>query len=203
MQAEPIPGHPSPVTNFPPQDIRSFLTCCAGEWLALRSRFALDTGYRLAGAGAGAGARAEGEGLEDGAPEAWHDSERGELLVAYLEPEMVGDPGGLAITPPATGSGHHPCLQLIFSACGRFHRRAPGGDGEGEGSWHLRPDGSLEMTIGQGSSVVKERIWFTKPNLRLRSSVEHRADGLPGRASFSSEIRRVRSPQEPAATPAA
>jgi hypothetical protein len=41
---------------------------------------------------------------------------------------------------------------------------------------------------------VKERIWFAKPNLRLRSSLAHRADGEPGRASFSTEIRRVSRP---------
>jgi hypothetical protein len=45
---------------------------------------------------------------------------------------------------------------------------------------------------------VRERIWFTKPNLRLRSSVENHADGRPGRASFSSEIRRVSRPAAPA-----
>jgi hypothetical protein len=44
---------------------------------------------------------------------------------------------------------------------------------------------------------VRERIWFTKPNLRLRSTVEHRADGTPGRASFSSEIRRISRPADP------
>jgi hypothetical protein len=42
--------------------------------------------------------------------------------------------------------------------------------------------------------LVQERIWFTKANLRLRSSVEHHPDGSPGRASFSSEIRRLSRP---------
>ena len=41
---------------------------------------------------------------------------------------------------------------------------------------------------------LRERIWFNKPNLRLRSTIEQPADGLPGRASFSSEIRRVSKP---------
>ena len=41
---------------------------------------------------------------------------------------------------------------------------------------------------------LRERIWFNKPNLRLRSTVEQRADGSLGRASFSSEIRRVSRP---------
>jgi hypothetical protein len=42
--------------------------------------------------------------------------------------------------------------------------------------------------------MVSERIWFAKPNLRLRSSLAHRADGEPGLASFSTEIRRVSRP---------
>lgn len=40
----------------------------------------------------------------------------------------------------------------------------------------------------------RERIWFTKPNLRLRSSVEHGAGGSAAQASFCSEIRRVSRP---------
>ena len=55
-------------------------------------------------------------------------------------------------------------------------------------------DGSLELTLSSGDAEVRERFWFTKPNLRLRSTVESRADGTPGRASFSSEIRRVSRP---------
>jgi hypothetical protein len=188
------------VTSFPPQDIRGFLTCCDGEWLALRSRFALDDADRsISGEGSRLG--------EDGG-DAWHEAERGELLVTYLEPQLEGEPGGLAITPPAAGHGHPAVRQLIFSASGRFHcppESAAEGKGERqeEGSWELRPDGSLELTIQAGAVMVKERIWFTKPNLRLRSSVEHRADGRPGRARFSSEIRRVRPPQEPTPAPSA
>lgn len=189
------------MTSFPPQDIRAFLTCCAGEWLALRSRFALDAADRSIGG--------EATGLGDEGGDAWHEAERGELLVTYLEPQLEGEPGGLAITPPASGHGQLPVRQLIFTAGGRFHSppESPAGEGKGErqeeGSWELRPDGSLELTIQAGAVVVKERIWFTKPNLRLRSSVEHRADGRPGRARFSSEIRRVRPPQEPSAAPSA
>ena len=41
------------------------------------------------------------------------------------------------------------------------------------------------------SAELRERIWFTKPNLRLRSSVTNQGDGNPGHAHFSSEIRRV------------
>jgi hypothetical protein len=152
------------VSGFPPEDIRSFLSCCAGEWLALRSRFALEEG------------------------EASHRSERGELQVSYLEPEQPEAPGGLLVTPPGGA-----VRQLTFLAEGRFLS-----DGQ-EGTWELWPDASLELTIRGSEGVVRERIWFTKPNLRLRSSVERRADGSPGRASFSSEIRRVSRPAPPAA----
>ena len=59
-------------------------------------------------------------------------------------------------------------------------------------------DGSLELVITGDGREVRERIWFTKPNLRLRSTVETGVDGSPGRASFSSEIRRVSRPTVPA-----
>jgi hypothetical protein len=78
--------------------------------------------------------------------------------------------------------------QLRFSGDGRFRT------GEQQGSWQLWPDGSLELSLSSGDAEVRERIWFTQPNLRLRSAVESRADGTPGRASFSSEIRRVSRP---------
>jgi hypothetical protein len=170
------------VSSFPPEDIRSFLNCCAGEWLTLRSRFAAEEGDQ-----------AEGD------DEGWHRSERGELVVTYLPPQEVDDPGGLAITPPATTGGAGLTRHLIFSAGGRFRRGAATADPAAverwqEGTWLLRPDGSLELTLEAEAAVVRERIWFTKPNLRLRSSVEHRSDGRPGGASFSSEIRRLAPP---------
>ena len=185
------------MTRFPPEDIRSFLTCCAGEWLVLRSRFSLDRPGAPAGEGA-AGRPGEQES-------SWHASERGELVVLYLEPEAGGEPGGLAVTPAAGTAGAPSTCRLTFSACGRFFS-TDGGDGAGEareGFWQLLPEGSLELTIRSGNAEVKERIWFTKPNLRLRSSVERRFDGKPDRASFSSEIRRVRPPLEPGGSPAA
>jgi hypothetical protein len=155
---------------FPPHDLRSFLQLCAGEWLALRSSLAL-----------GSPAEAEAEN--------WHRSERGELLVAWLEPQRSGDAGGLAVTPPGL-----PTRTLTFQESGGF-------EAEGvQGSWQLWPDGSLELLLSHGGRQIRERIWFTKPNLRLRSSVEHRVDGSPGQASFSSEIRRL---SRPAPAPAA
>jgi hypothetical protein len=160
------------VAPFPPENIEAFLCCCAGEWLSLRSHFSLEETPSEAG---------EEE-------TSWHRSERGELTVVYLAPEATGEPGGLDIAPPSGGSH-----RLVFRRDGSFLGRAPDGAGS-EGRWQLWPDGSLELTRERGDATVKERIWFTKANLRLRSSVEHRADGSPGRASFSSEIRRLRRP---------
>ena len=152
---------------FPPDTLEAFLRLCEGEWMNLRSQFDL-------------GDDADGENGDE-----WHTSERGELVVAYL---AEGDgPGGLSVGPKGT-----PPRQLLFAGSGSF--RSQGAGSSSEGSWQLWPDGSLELVISEGEAEVRERIWFTKPNLRLRSTVEHRADGTPGRASFSSEIRRVSKP---------
>ena len=82
--------------------------------------------------------------------------------------------------------------QRLFAGGARV--RSQGAGSSTEGSWQFWPDGSLELVLSKGDAEVRERIWFTKPNLRLRSTVEHRADGSPGRASFNSEIRRVSKP---------
>ena len=176
---------------FPPADLPQFLRHCAGEWMSLRSQFDLGE----IGAGAEAGAAGDGHedpGTGDQADEGWHSSERGELVVAFLEPADDGAPGGLRF---GRKDGGVP-TQLQFDAEGGFR------SGDREGRWQLGPDGSLELTVQGPAAVVRERIWFTKPNLRLRSSVEHRAYGSPGRASFSSEIRRVSRPPSSSGSPA-
>ena len=172
---------------FPPDSIDAFLRFCAGEWMSLRSRFALEDPCAagaaeavVAEAAAAAAAAAEGD--------EWHSSERGELVVTYLEPEMGGAPGGLSVGP----KGEMP-RRLEFRADGGFSA------GDQHGSWQLWPDGSLELTITAGERELRERIWFTKPNLRLRSTLESAADGSPSRASFCSEIRRVSRPAATAA----
>jgi len=157
---------PEPVSSFPPDSIEAFLRFCAGEWMSLRSRFAL----------------AQATGNADEGDE-WHTSERGELVVAYLEPAAADSPGGLQVGPKG-----EPSSQLLFAGDGSFQ------SGTSRGTWQLWPDGSLELVIADDRRELRERIWFTKPNLRLRSTLEHRADGSPGRASFSSEIRRVSRP---------
>jgi hypothetical protein len=150
-----------PSTPFPPATIGDFLRFCEGEWMSLRSRFVL-------------GAEAEtGKGDE------WHSSERGELVVRYVE----GNPGGLSVGPKDQAP-----RQLLFNADGSFAA------GEQQGLWTLWPDGSLELVSQQNGAELRERIWFNKPNLRLRSTIEQPTDGRPGRASFSSEIRRVSKP---------
>jgi hypothetical protein len=161
----PSPAEAGQPADFPPLEIGDFLRFCEGEWMGLRSRFALDAGL-------------EGENGDE-----WHSSERGELVVVYLEPSSADSPGGLSLGPKG-----EPARQLLFAGDGSFQV------GEQQGTWQLWPDGSLELTVAGAAGTVRERIWFTKPNLRLRSTVESRADGGPGRASFSSEIRRVSRP---------
>ena len=151
--------------DFPPTSIEAFLRCCAGEWMGLRSRFA------------------PSDGPEAGEGDEWHTSERGELVVVFLEPADAGSVGGLSVGPKG-----EPPRRLLFSADGELQA------GDQRGRWELWPDGSLELVLSQGADELRERIWFNKPNLRLRSTVEQRADGSLGRASFSSEIRRVSRP---------
>lgn len=186
---------------FPPTSIAAFLRFSAGEWLSLRSRFALGVGA-LAAEPPAADPNQMGDGPQDG--EAWHSSERGELSIAYLNPDQDGEPGGLGVSTKNTPGQR---TLVIFSSDGYF--RSGDGLGSGEpangsasqakagsqqGQWTLWPDGSLELVISTPSGELSEKIWFTKPNLRLRSTVETRADGAPGRASFCSEIRRVSRP---------
>ena len=261
--------------GFPPQDLRSFLELCAGEWLALRSHFDLSlvepdepakasgpatsgptapgataagpdatvagpsdtaagpndtpagpndtpagseetaavasssdsarTGDPNPGESSTAESRTAEASSDDGLPdfaallaqaragveeapseEAWHCSERAELQVGFLAPAQADQPGGLRVTPPGGSS-----RELHFRRDGSF---AATPEAAPSGRWQLWPDGSVELTVESPGRVLRERIWFTQPNLRLRSSVEHRVGGRPGRARFSSEIRRVRKP---------
>ncbi len=197
------PAGSTPQAPFPPQDIASFLAFCAGEWLALRSCFELESGESptspasLAVPANSMALASDDAGEAAGDGDGWHSSERAELLVAYLEPAASGEAGGLRLRPPGGGA----VRELHFGHDGSFRSQAAPAPGAAEatgaaaqqegGSWQLWPDGSLELTVRGPSAIVRERIWFTKPNLRLRSSVEHRPDGSPGRASFSSEIRRL------------
>jgi hypothetical protein len=158
---------------FPPSGLTAFLALCAGDWLALRSQFLL-----------GGDSSSAAEHQENG----WHSSERGELRVELLEPCHPGEAGGLVIQAAAATQ---PAQVLIFDSGGQFTIEA---EPALRGQWQLWPDGSLELVCAIDGVERRERIWFTKPNLRLRSCVEHGADGSPARASFSSEIRRLKRP---------
>jgi len=184
-----------PISAFPPETIGAFLRCCAGEWMSLRSQFSLAGAMDLGSLDLGSLEPADpavpepasqGEG-ELALEEAWHSSERGELVVSFLEPDGNASVGGLRVAAGGKGPA-----QLHFDHQGGF--TASGGEGQSQGSWQMWPDGSLELQLKAGERLVRERIWFTKANLRLRSTVEQGADGLPARASFSSEIRRVGRP---------
>jgi hypothetical protein len=105
-----------------------------------------------------------------------------------VAPRHPGEAGGLAIQAAAAAQ---PAQVLIFDSGGQFTIEA---EPARRGSWQLWPDGSLELVCAMAGLERRERIWFTKPNLRLRSCVEHGADGAPARASFSSEIRRLKRP---------
>lgn len=169
--------HDRPLNAFPPEDISGFLELSAGEWLALRSLLgpeSLDTPKALSNP----------TEVEPLGSERWHQSDRGELRMTVLEPQSADDHGGLEVTLPAGTR-----CRLIFRADGTLLL-----DGQ-DGRWHLASDGSLELVLEQEAWIVKERIWFSKPNLRLRCTLEQSLDGRPGRASFSSEIRRVQPSQ--------
>jgi hypothetical protein len=198
------------LSDFPPTNLAAFLRLCAGEWLTVRSRFQLEESGDAEGGLAPAGRAELVEPVEGGEPgpfgpddpslaaradqEHWHDSARGALLVTYLEPTAVHQPGGMAVTPPAPEGGPGQPLHLWFQAEGVVERLDAAGNRLDEGTWRFWNDGSLELSQSGDGRVVRERIWFTKPNLRLRSSVERLLDGTPARACFSSEIRRVSRP---------
>ena len=158
----------SPLNDFPPSTIEAFLSSCAGEWIAVRSQFAPINPSQ-----------------ED---EAWHDSERGEIKVDYLEEATSDAPGSLRVTAPGGN-----VTTLTFLADGRALIVSSAQE-TATGTWQFWPDGILELGCPSEQGMVSERIWFAKPNLRLRSSLAHRADGEPGLASFSTEIRRVSRP---------
>jgi hypothetical protein len=95
----------------------------------------------------------------------------------------------LDVTPAEGGKS-----TLAFQADGCLAIEA--GGTEQTGRWQLLPDASLELRVqAKNGDQVLERIWFTKPNLRLRSTTAVGEDGQPRQGSFCSEIRRVSRPQ--------
>ncbi|MEB3260248.1 MAG: phycobiliprotein lyase [Cyanobacteriota bacterium] len=170
------------MNTFPPEDIRGFLQLCAGEWLMLRSLMQPDLPEDVA----------TETGIKDLAEacQSWHNADRGELTMTFLDPQDTHECGGLDVALP---TGSH--VRLIFRRDGSVV--LPSETGE----WRLAPDGTLELRLEKDGWLVIERIWFSKPNLRLRCTLEQARDGRPGRSSFSSEIRRMRRPVDPSPLP--
>ncbi len=121
--------------------------------------------------------------LAAGGDDEWHSSERGDLTVRCVAEQgalgqlQVQAPGGTRST-------------LTFAADGQLIL-----DGDSPGNWRFWPDGSMELNLSRADGVcVQERIWFTRVNLRLRSTTAVDAQGTPVQGSFCTDIRRVSKP---------
>ena len=122
-----------------------------------------------------------------GSEDDWHTSDRGEVTVSLSDQ--------VAESVLSVQSADGAASELRFASDGDLVVMAHGA--ERSGRWQLREDASLELELKEGDSAatVLERIWFIKPNLRLRSTTAIATDGTPLQARFCSEIRRVSSPQ--------
>ncbi len=122
----------------------------------------------------------------DASEQDWHRSERGDIEVSASVVEGVP----CLEVKPAEGAKSI----LVFQDDGCLALNSDGNDQMGR--WQLLPDASLELQVQAiNGDQVLERIWFTKPNLRLRSTTAVGADGQLQQGSFCSEIRRVSRPQ--------
>jgi len=168
--------------SFPPTTLPAFLELCAGQWMGLRSQFSTSPTPETAPPDSST----SGPGDDD----AWHSSERGDVVVSFEPSRSPATLGSLLVTAP-TGTSQ----RLVFQVDGRLSEEEGNAGTEAQapllGHWQLWTDGSLELSGERGGRQWKERIWFTKPNLRLRSRVEHNADDSAASAYFCSEIRRV------------
>ena len=62
------------------------------------------------------------------------------------------------------------------------------------GNFIIGEDEALTLsTLSDGNNVVKERLWFAHPNLRLRTVWQENQIGKQGWVMFYSEIRRISS----------
>ncbi|MGC6481968.1 MAG: phycobiliprotein lyase [Synechococcus sp.] len=157
----------SPVAEvpYPPANLQEFLQLCDGRWMSLRSTFALDDS------------------------DDWHTSERGEITMHH----QPGDAGSEHLV--ISDSQGQVLSSLNFAADGVLQRQGDGSRPGCHGHWQLREGGCMEFNIpASDGAVVIERIWFTKANLRLRSTTLVDGKGTPQQANFCSEIRRVSAP---------
>ncbi len=114
----------------------------------------------------------------------WHSSERGELTVR-CEATQPSGLGQLVVQPPSGDT-----TTLSFAEDGGLSR-----NGDPAGTWRFWPDGSMELNLAKPDGVlVQERIWFTRVNLRLRSTTAVDGEGVPLQGSFCTDIRRVSKP---------
>ena len=121
--------------------------------------------------------------LAAGGDDEWHSSERGELTVRCVTEQ--GSLGQLQVQAPGGTSSI-----LTFAADGQLIL-----DGDSPGNWRFWPDGSMELNLSRADGVqVQERIWFTRANLRLRSTTAVDVQGTPVQGSFCTDIRRVSKP---------
>ena len=121
--------------------------------------------------------------LAAGGDDEWHSSERGELTVRCVSEQ--GALGQLKVQAPGGTSS-----TLTFAADGQLIL-----DADSQGNWRFWPDGSMELNLSRADGVqVQERIWFTRVNLRLRSTTAVDAQGTPVQGSFCTDIRRVSKP---------
>ena len=121
--------------------------------------------------------------LAAGGDDEWHSSERGELTVRCVSEQ--GALGQLQVQAPGGTSS-----TLTFAADGQLIL-----DGDSPGNWRFWPDGSMELNLSRADGVqVQERIWFTRANLRLRSTTAVDAQGTPLQGRFCTDIRRVSKP---------
>ena len=119
--------------------------------------------------------------LSSGGDDDWHSSERGELVVRSGEAVDEAE-GELVVTAPGGAS-----TTLRFLRDGALAI-----DGTSAGQWRFWPDGSMELNLSRPDGMtVQERIWFTRANLRLRSTTATDQDGTPRQGSFCTDIRRV------------
>ena len=121
--------------------------------------------------------------LAAGGDDEWHSSERGELTVRCVKEQ--GALGQLQMQAPGGTSS-----TLTFAADGQLIL-----DADSQGNWRFWPDGSMELNLSRADGVqVQERIWFTRVNLRFRSTTAVDAQGTPVQGSFCTDIRRVSKP---------
>ncbi|TGG96788.1 MAG: hypothetical protein ERJ67_00015 [Aphanocapsa feldmannii 277cV] len=156
----------APTDLFPPRSVVELLQLCVGDWMSLRTLFTLSS-------------------QEEG----WDASQRGDLKVAWLDPQAASPAnlGGLAMELPGGDA-----LRLRFDGAGD-QGGFSGCDGR-VGEWLRNPDGSLLLRWCRGEETCEERIWFTKPNLRLRVRMVCRSvTGEAEAGAFYSEIRRMRA----------